>query len=169
MAKTKTLFFCQSCGAQSAKWMGRCTSCGEWNTFVEEVVQRDDTSAKSGGSFKTAESRPHKLKDIVQGNEQRVSTSNGELDRVLGGGLVEGSLILVGGEPGIGKSTLFLQVAIMWSSITTLYVSGEESAQQIKLRAERIGRKNDKLYLLTATDTATIFAEVKKIKPQMVN
>jgi DNA repair protein RadA/Sms len=145
MAKTKTVFFCQSCGAQSAKWMGRCTSCGEWNTFVEEVVQRDESAAKTTGNFKTTESRPVKLKEIAQGNEQRITTSNGELDRVLGGGLVEGSLILVGGEPGIGKSTLMLQIALNMQGVKILYVSGEESEQQLRMRADRLGYKDPDL------------------------
>ena len=170
MAKTKTAFFCQQCGYETPKWTGKCPSCNAWNSFVEEVVQREDKgkAATSWDEDKKENSKAHKLDDIVQVNEARMISPDPELNRVLGGGVVPGSVILVAGEPGIGKSTLFLQVAIMWSSITTLYVSGEESAQQIKLRAERIGRKNDKLYLLTATDTATIFAEVKKIKPQML-
>ena len=169
MAKTKTAFFCQQCGYETPKWTGKCPSCNSWNSFVEEVVQRDDKGkAATWDEDKKESSKAHKLDDIVQVNEARMISPDPELNRVLGGGVVPGSVILVAGEPGIGKSTLFLQVAIMWSSITTLYVSGEESAQQIKLRAERIGRKNDKLYLLTATDTATIFAEVKKIKPQML-
>jgi DNA repair protein RadA/Sms len=138
MAKTKTVFFCQSCGAQSAKWMGRCTSCGEWNSYVEEIVQRDDTS-KAKGNFKPAESKPRLLSEIEQGNEHRTTTGNLELDRVLGGGLVEGSFILVGGEPGIGKSTLMLQIAINMAGTKVLYVSGEESEQQIRMRADRIG------------------------------
>ena len=170
MAKTKTAFFCQQCGYETPKWTGKCPSCNSWNTFVEEVVQRDDKgkATVSWDEDKKENSKAHRLDDIVQVNEARMLSPDPELNRVLGGGVVPGSVILVAGEPGIGKSTLFLQVAIMWSRITTLYVSGEESAQQIKLRAERIGRKNDKLYLLTATDTATIFAEVKKIKPQMI-
>ena len=127
MAKTKTVFFCQSCGAQSAKWMGRCTSCGEWNTFVEEVVHREGNAAKDSGNFKTTESRPRKLEEIVQGNEQRMETGSGELDRVLGGGLVDGSVVLVGGEPGIGKSTLMLQIALHIRNVKVLYISGDES------------------------------------------
>ena len=137
--------------------MGRCTSCGEWNTFVEEVVQRDESAAKTTGNFKTTESRPVKLKEIAQGNEQRTTTSNGELDRVLGGGLVEGSLILVGGEPGIGKSTLMLQIALNMQGVKMLYVSGEESEQQLRMRADRLGYKDPDLYILTETNTQSIF------------
>ena len=148
MAKTKTAFFCQQCGYETPKWTGKCPSCNSWNTFVEEVVQRDDKgkATVSWDEDKKENSKAHRLDDIVQVNEARMLSPDPELNRVLGGGVVPGSVILVAGEPGIGKSTLFLQVAIMWSRITTLYVSGEESAHQIKLRAERIGRKNDKLY-----------------------
>ncbi len=170
MAKTKTAFFCQSCGYETPKWTGKCPSCNGWNTFVEEVVQREDKgkAAVSWDDDKKENNKAHKLDDIVQIELPRMIAPDPELNRVLGGGLVPGSVILVAGEPGIGKSTLFLQVGILWNNITTLYVSGEESAQQIKLRAERIGHKNNNLYLLTATDTATIFAEVKKVKPQML-
>lgn len=167
MAKTKTVFFCQSCGAQSAKWMGRCTSCGEWNSYVEEIVQRDDTS-KAKGNFKPAESKPRLLSEIEQGNEHRTTTGNLELDRVLGGGLVEGSFILVGGEPGIGKSTLMLQIAINMAGTKVLYVSGEESEQQIRMRADRIGYSSPECYILTETSTQAIFQHLEALQPGLV-
>ena len=171
MAKTKSAFFCQQCGYETPKWTGKCPSCGAWNSFVEEVVQRDDKAKKDVAAWDDAAEdlrKAHKLSEIVAQAETRMVTHDSELNRVLGGGVVPGSVILVAGEPGIGKSTLFLQSALQWNNINTLYVSGEESAQQVKMRAERIGIKNDNLYLLTATDTATIFKEIKKVKPQLV-
>src|SRR5690606_17456125 len=171
MAKIKSAFFCQQCGYETPKWTGKCPSCGAWNSFVEEVVQRDDKAKKDVAAWDDAAEdlrKAHKLSEIVAQAEARMVTTDGELNRVLGGGVVPGSVILVAGEPGIGKSTLFLQSALQWNNINTLYVSGEESAQQVKMRAERIGIKNDNLYLLTATDTATIFKEIKKVKPQLV-
>lgn len=170
MAKTKSAFFCQQCGYDTPKWTGKCPSCGAWNSFVEEIIQRDDKKNKDVWDEDDAKEKrkAHKLTDIIVADEVRMRTPDSELDRVLGGGVVPGSVILVAGEPGIGKSTLFLQCALLWKSIRILYVSGEESAQQIKLRAERLGLANDNLYLLTATDTAVIFGEIKKIKPQFV-
>lgn len=168
MAKTKTVFYCQNCGAQSPKWIGKCNSCGEWNTYVEEVVQRDETTVKSSGNFKQTESRPLKVNEIEQGNEQRTTTGNGELDRVLGGGLVSGSLILVGGEPGIGKSTLLLQVALHMKNTRILYVSGEESDQQIRMRADRLGFNDPDCYILTETNTQSIFQHLIALSPQLV-
>ncbi len=173
MAKTKTAYFCQQCGFESPKWNGKCSSCGAWNSFVEEVVQRDDKTkpeAMNWGddSNEKEKRKAHKLDEVVTLNETRMTAPDSELNRVLGGGLVQGSVILVAGDPGIGKSTLFLQVALQWKNITTLYVSGEESEQQIKMRAERVGIKNNNLYLLTATDTATLFQEVKKVRPHLL-
>jgi len=172
MAKIKSAFFCQQCGYETPKWTGKCPSCGAWNSFVEEVVQRDDKKKgdghvwdEEGGNEK---GKAHKLDDVVQVQEARLMAPDTELNRVLGGGVVPGSVILVAGDPGIGKSTLFLQCALQWKAITTLYVSGEESAQQIKMRAERVGIKNNNLYLLTATDTTTLFNEVKKVKPNLL-
>lgn len=137
---------------------------------MEEVIQRDERQDKAiwEDDEHKEKRKAHKLTEITTTNEARIRTPDAELDRVLGGGIVPGSVILIGGEPGIGKSTLFLQCALLWKQIRVLYVSGEESAQQIKLRAERIGVTNDNLYLLTATDTATLFTEVKKIKPQLI-
>jgi DNA repair protein RadA/Sms len=171
MSKTKTSFFCQSCGYESAKWAGKCPSCNEWNTFVEEVIVKGtdkkvsewkDYSGLSGG-LKTIS-----LNDITSSEEKRIVTPDAELNRVLGGGIVAGSIVLVAGEPGIGKSTLLLQDALQLQGITTLYISGEESEQQIKMRADRLKIKNENFYLLTETDTQAIFKEIKKLKPQLI-
>jgi len=170
MAKIKSAFFCQQCGYESPKWTGKCPSCGAWNSFVEEVIQRDDKkNVTAGWEDETKDqSKAHKLEELVITKEIRLSTPDSELNRVLGGGMVPGSVILIAGEPGIGKSTLFLQCALQWKNITTLYVSGEESAQQVKLRADRVGTSNPNLYLLTATNTNSLFQEVKKVKPQLL-
>ena len=139
MAKTKTTFFCQNCGAQSAKWQGQCTSCKQWNTIAEEVVQKAEKAtwdiSQTNASATIRASKPQKVSEISTNAEARINTINKELNRVLGGGLVPGSLTLLGGEPGIGKSTLMLQIALQLP-YKTLYVSGEESAQQIKMRAQ---------------------------------
>ncbi len=171
MAKIKSAFFCQQCGYEAPKWTGKCPSCGTWNSFVEELIQKDpktktDTIWKEEGDRQTQ--KTWKLDDVTTHNEVRMQTPDPELNRVLGGGMVPGSVILAAGEPGIGKSTLFLQSALHWKSMTTLYVSGEESAQQIKMRADRMQRSNERVFLLNATDTATIFQEVKKLKPQLL-
>lgn len=172
MPKTKTAFFCQQCGYETPKWTGKCPSCGAWNSFVEEVTQRESKKLfpKQTDWDEAAKDlrKAHKLSDVVQQADIRMVSPDQELNRVLGGGVVPGSVILVAGEPGIGKSTLFLQNALYWKGVKTLYVSGEESAQQVKLRAERVGVNNPELYLLTATDTATIFQEIKKVKPQLL-
>ena len=170
--KIKTAFFCQHCGYESAKWAGKCPSCGQWNTFVEEKVQKDiplrniswQEEKKDNGRSENIVN----LSDVSITTEERLLTPDGELNRVLGGGIVPGSLVLVGGEPGIGKSTLFLQNALQLKNITTLYISGEESAQQIKMRADRLQITNDQFYLLTETSTETIFKEIKKLRPQLV-
>ncbi len=173
MAKTKSAFFCQQCGYETPKWTGKCPSCGAWNSFVEEIIERD-TPKKAGEMqpwSETEEKAPRKafkIEEVIAHDEVRMQLPDAELNRVLGGGLVPGSVTLVAGEPGIGKSTLFLQCALQWKKATTLYVSGEESAQQVKLRAERIGAKNSQLYILNATNTDTIFSEIKKIKPGLV-
>ncbi|RYZ44790.1 MAG: DNA repair protein RadA [Sphingobacteriales bacterium] len=171
MAKTKSAFFCQQCGYETPKWTGKCPSCGAWNSFVEEIVQREDKQ-RNDAIWKEDEHKEkrkaHRLDEVTTTNEDRMSTPDPELNRVLGGGMVSGSVILVAGEPGIGKSTLFLQSALQWNTITTLYVSGEESSQQIKMRADRIGINNPNLFLLNATDTSTIFQEIKKVKPDLL-
>ena len=171
MSKVKTSFFCQQCGYESVKWVGQCPSCSQWNTFVEELVQKE--SSKNNNSWKdyNDEKRITKtvsLSEIKSSEEKRLPTSDAELNRVLGGGIVPGSLVLVAGEPGIGKSTLFLQNGLWLKDVSVLYVSGEESEQQIKMRADRLKLKNDKFYLLTETSTQTIFQEIKKLKPQLV-
>lgn len=170
MAKAKTsAFFCQNCGYESAKWMGQCPGCKEWNTFVEELVDRKALSG-SGKRKPASEAKPVPLSSIVASDEERVSTNMKELDRVLGGGIVRGSLVLVGGDPGIGKSTLLLQVCRNLSAqgLPVLYVSGEESLQQIKIRAERIGTFTDHLQLLCETNLELIREVVERQKPQIV-
>ncbi|MBL7892035.1 MAG: DNA repair protein RadA, partial [Bacteroidia bacterium] len=170
MAKTKTTYFCQNCGAQSPKWVGRCPSCNEWNTFVEEVIQRGD-EAKTPGIVSTSTQRsqkPQLVSEISIGTEHRIPLGDKELDRALGGGLVPGSLILFGGEPGIGKSTLMLQLALNLKKLKVLYVSGEESEQQIRMRAERIGMNNANCYILTETSTQNIFKQIEILEPQVL-
>lgn len=171
MSKVKTSFFCQNCGYESVKWVGQCPSCGQWNTFVEELTQKD--SKKNDNSWKDYKdekrnNRTISLHEIKSSEEKRLPTSDAELNRVLGGGIVPGSLVLVAGEPGIGKSTLFLQNGLWLKDIPVLYISGEESEQQIKMRADRLGLKNENFYLLTETSTQIIFQEIKKLKPQLV-
>ena len=170
MAKAKTsAFFCQNCGYESAKWMGQCPGCKEWDTFVEELVDRKALSG-SGKRKPASEAKPVPLSSVVASNEERVSTNMKELDRVLGGGIVRGSLVLVGGDPGIGKSTLLLQVCRNLSAQgqSVLYVSGEESLQQIKIRAERIGTFTDHLQLLCETNLDLIREVIERQKPQIV-
>jgi DNA repair protein RadA/Sms len=169
MAKVKTAFYCQNCGAQYSKWQGRCTSCNEWNTIVEEVVQKPDPKDWKSPAAKEAKrvSRPLKLAEIENAPHNRWKTGNNELDRVLGGGLVPGSLTLLGGEPGIGKSTLLLQISLQFK-FKVLYVSGEESQQQIKMRAERIDPNPSNCYILTETKTQNIFRQIEAISPEVV-
>ncbi len=171
MPKGKTtVFFCQECGYESSKWMGQCPACREWNTFVEETI--DKKSAAKGGrvAAKTTEAKTVPLSQIEMTQDKRMSTDMKELDRVLGGGIVQGSLVLVGGDPGIGKSTLLLQVCrnLSEKGVRVLYISGEESLQQIKIRAERIGTFGDSLALLCETNLDTIKAVIDREKPQIV-
>ncbi len=168
MAKAKTVFFCQSCGHQSPKWLGKCPSCNEWNTFAEEVIQKE-TSRNSLADFSLSRnSLPKQIKNIEIEDEPRIDTRNAELNRVLGGGMVPGSVILVGGEPGIGKSTLMLQVALKLKGLNVLYISGEESEQQIKMRAQRLGEGNPESYILTETSINAIFGHLKNLQPQVI-
>ena len=169
MSKVKTTFFCQNCGAQYSKWQGQCNSCKEWNTIAEEIIQKEDKK-----DWKTASSpdskrvtKPLKIHEIDSTEEIRMDTRDGELNRVLGGGIVPGSLILLGGEPGIGKSTLLLQISLKLP-YRTLYVSGEESQKQIKMRAERINPLSDNCYILTETKTQNIFKQIEAIEPEIV-
>lgn len=169
--KTKSAFFCQNCGFESPKWAGKCPSCGAWNTFVEEAVVKSPKKGNGLSSWESADTNHQKVQSIeaiAPGEEFRIRLPDEELNRALGGGLVPGSVVLIGGEPGIGKSTLFLQGALEWKGANILYVSGEESARQIKMRADRIGIHNPQLLLLTATDTQVIFQEIKKHRPQWV-
>ncbi|MDV7186678.1 DNA repair protein RadA [Lutibacter sp. TH_r2] len=167
MAKTKTSFFCQNCGAQYAKWMGQCTSCKEWNTIVEEVIQKEEKrNWKQTTSTKKA-NKALKIADISLNEEDRISSENGELNRVLGGGLVKGSMLLLGGEPGIGKSTLLLQIALAIPK-RVLYVSGEESQAQIKMRSERLDIENNNCLILTETNTQNIFRAIEEVQPDVV-
>lgn len=176
MAKVKKAFFCSNCGYESPKWMGQCPSCGQWNTMVEEVVSREGSTSNSFSSSATS-ARPLKLSQIdSSGKEERLRLSSltdeksnlSELDRILGGGMVKGSLVLIGGEPGIGKSTLSLQIPLSDSSLKTLYVSGEESARQIKMRAERLGGIHDGCFILPETSLDNILEQAKSIQPDLM-
>jgi DNA repair protein RadA/Sms len=168
MSKIKTSFFCQNCGTQYTKWQGQCNACKEWNTIAEEIIQKEEKVAwKSAASETKKVSKPLKIKEIDAAQEVRMNTLDGELNRVLGGGIVPGSLILLGGEPGIGKSTLLLQISLKLP-YKTLYVSGEESQKQIKMRAERITPNGDNCYILTETKTQNIFRQIEEIEPEIV-
>lgn len=170
MSKIKTAFFCSNCGYESAKWIGKCPSCSEWNTFTEEVLDKGNQKEEKWDSYR-GEKRNAKtisLSEVNTTEEKRIESGDPELNRVLGGGIVPGSIILVAGEPGIGKSTLFLQNGLLMKQLVVLYISGEESEQQIKMRADRLKINNENFYLLTETSTQTIFQEIKKLKPQLV-
>lgn len=169
MAKATSVFFCQNCGAQSPRWIGRCPSCGEWNTYVEEVVKKETGRDASMAVIKSRKKvAPVAIDKVVAGKEERINTGTAELNRVLGGGLVPGSLVLIGGEPGIGKSTLMLQVALRFEKRKILYVTGEESDQQIKMRADRIGSLNPDCLLLTETNTQNIFSFLEDVEPDIL-
>ncbi|SDQ09663.1 DNA repair protein RadA [Flagellimonas zhangzhouensis] len=167
MAKTKTAFFCQNCGTQYAKWVGQCSSCKEWNTIVEEVVQKEDKKGWKTDTVAKQANKPLRVSEITQEKELRLDTLDQEFNRVLGGGLVPGSLTLLGGEPGIGKSTLLLQIALKLP-YKILYVSGEESQRQIKMRADRIQPNSENCYILTETKTQNIFQQISTIEPDLV-
>lgn len=168
MAKVKKAFFCQSCGVESPKWIGKCPSCNEWNTYVEEIIQKENKQTSYNFSNDKKSSKPTKILDISSSELQRWQTPDKELNRVLGGGLVPGSLVLFGGEPGIGKSTLLLQLTTKWAGIKVLYISGEESEQQIKMRAERIGINNKECMLLTETSLEHILQHIIQIEPDVL-
>jgi DNA repair protein RadA/Sms len=167
MAKAKTTFFCQNCGTQHAKWMGQCSACNEWNTIVEEVIQKEVAREWKQTNAAKIISKPLKIEEIQLNAEERIPTKNKELDTVLGGGLVKGSVTLLGGEPGIGKSTLILQISLAIPD-KVLYVSGEESQSQIKMRAERIQKNASNCLILTETNTQQIFKNIEKIQPQIL-
>ncbi len=169
MSKVKTAFFCSSCGYESAKWTGKCPACGTWNTFVEEVIHKEvkENNWRELTDVKR-ESKIIALHQISSTVQERIQTTDEELNRVLGGGIVRGSIVLVAGEPGIGKSTLFLQTGLQLKDCRVLYVSGEESEQQIKMRADRLNITHPEFYLLTETSTQVIFQEIKKVRPEIV-
>lgn len=165
--KVKTAFFCKECGAQSSSWIGKCPQCGAWNSYQEEVIEREGESKYIKKNNKSS-SKPQIINEITFSQEKRIDTFNSELNRVLGGGLVVGSVVLVGGEPGIGKSTLLLQVALNCKGKKILYVSGEESLQQIKLRADRVEGENNNCFILTETNIQSIFEHCDDLKPDII-
>jgi DNA repair protein RadA/Sms len=168
LAKARTVFYCQSCGANSPKWLGKCPSCGEWNTYVEETVLASKHNVGETWLDLGERKVPQRIQDITYDEHSRINTGSAELNRTLGGGLVPGSLVLVGGEPGIGKSTLMLQMTIRLPKITSLYVSGEESLQQIRMRAERIGIKSETCFLLAETSLSEILTQAKNLQPDLI-
>ncbi len=170
MAKTKTVYICSNCGADSPKWIGKCPNCGEWNTYVEETVVKESPAARRGAAAFSSSTKPRPvlLHDISAEKEERLDMKDEELNRVLGGGLVRGSLVLIGGEPGIGKSTLILQTVLKLPELRVLYVSGEESSKQLKMRADRIDPDNQNCLILCETNLEQIFAHVENVKPDLL-
>ncbi len=170
MAKQKSVYVCQNCGADSPKWIGKCPSCGEWNSYVEEVIVKSSFSSPQIqlGGFKLNKPKPLLIQEVSTTEKERINTYSEELNRVLGGGLVRGSLVLIGGEPGIGKSTLISQVVLKMKGQRILYVSGEESPQQFKLRSERLKIDNAECYIVGETSLEQIFAHVENIKPDVL-
>ena len=165
MAKVKKAYFCRNCGFEAPKWLGRCPSCGEWNTFTEEIVAKAPTAAAASS---LTQAPPQRVSEIERASHRRLDLHNAEINRVLGGGLVPGSLVLLGGEPGIGKSTLSLQIALTNHSLRTLYVSGEESPEQIGMRAERLGIGNEECYIYSETLLENILAQMAQYNPDVV-
>lgn len=171
MAKTKTVYICSHCGADSPKWLGKCPNCGEWNTYVEEVVAKEVPSAKRpvpSGLSERGQVRPVLLRDITAEKEDRLDMKDQELNRVLGGGLVKGSLVLIGGEPGIGKSTLVLQTILKLHDLKVLYVSGEESYRQLKMRADRLAPDSQNCLILCETNLEQIFVQAQNVQPDLL-
>jgi DNA repair protein RadA/Sms len=167
MAKLKKAYFCQNCGAQHAQWQGQCNSCKSWNTLVEEVIEKETVKPRWSANAKNTVAGPIPINEVAIAQIPRIKTNDPELDRVLGGGLVPGAIVLLGGEPGIGKSTLLLQLSLSLDK-KVLYVSGEESQQQIKLRADRMGLSTDSCYLLSQTDTHKIFEQIPQLNPDLL-
>ncbi|MFN8256628.1 MAG: DNA repair protein RadA [Bacteroidales bacterium] len=168
MSKVKTHYVCQNCGVNSAKWVGKCPSCGEWNSFTEEVIVSKTGRHSLDAIILEKNVKPVLISELVHENEKRIDTGSVELNRVLGGGLVHGSVVLIGGEPGIGKSTLILQVALKIPELKTLYISGEESNQQIKLRADRIHKSQTQCYILSETLLENIFLHIQELQPDLL-
>jgi len=167
MSKTKVVYVCSNCGNDSPKWLGKCPICGEWNTYNEEIISKDNKKRESS-VFDTPKAKPILLQDIETNEDPRINLYDEELNRVLGGGLVPGSLVLLGGEPGIGKSTLILQTVLLLKSLKTLYVSGEESAKQLKLRADRINSNNANCYIVCETNLEQILVHIHNTNPGLV-
>jgi DNA repair protein RadA/Sms len=171
MAKARTIFFCSNCGASSPKWIGKCPHCNEWNTYQEELIQKETTAEEKRRSWSSGQKAEHTkavpIQKIQSGKTQRLVAPDGELNRVLGGGIVPGSLVLIGGQPGIGKSTLMLQVALQLKA-RVLYVSGEESEEQIKMRADRLCDSGSECYILTETNTSKILQQAQELQPQLM-
>ncbi|MBR5877111.1 MAG: AAA family ATPase, partial [Alistipes sp.] len=167
MSKVKKAYFCKECGFEAPKWLGRCPACGEWNTFSEEVISSSSSPSKSL-SASAQQTPPQRVSEIKRSELSRLDLQNGEVNRVLGGGLVPGSLILLGGEPGIGKSTLSLQLALTPHGLKTLYVSGEESPDQIQMRAERLGMGNEECYIYSETLLENIIKQLDEYRPDVV-
>lgn len=167
MSKIKTSFFCQSCGSQHTKWQGQCNACKQWNTLTEEIVEKADKKDWKTDTKTPRTSTPIKVNEILTTAESRMDTRDSELNRVLGGGIVPGALMLLGGEPGIGKSTLLLQIAML-VNCKVLYVSGEESQKQIKLRADRMNSASEECFVLSETRTQNIFAQIEKLAPELI-
>lgn len=168
MAKDKTVFVCTNCGQDSPKWVGKCPGCGEWNTYVEEVIRKEVTNKRPVSGIGITQARPIVLSEIITGDEPRINLQDEELNRVLGGGLVPGSLVLIGGEPGIGKSTLVLQTVLRLPDLRVLYISGEESARQLKLRADRISHNSIDCLIVCETSLEKIYVHIKNTQPDLV-
>lgn len=164
--KTKSVWYCTSCGNESPKWMGRCPACGEWNTMVEKTL--DTGTKRARNSSVGSVHKPVSLKEIASTEETRISLNNAELDRILGGGIVPGSLVLIGGEPGIGKSTLSLQIPLNCPTLKTLYATGEESVKQVKMRADRLGGNDSDCMIFSETLIENIIEEAERLRPQLI-
>ncbi len=168
MAKEKTVYVCSNCGQESPKWVGKCPSCGEWNTYVEEIVRKETTNRRPVSGIETQKAKPVILSEIEADDEPRINMHDDELNRVLGGGLVPGSLVLIGGEPGIGKSTLVMQTVLRMPDKKILYVSGEESARQLKLRADRLSEVSSDCLIVCETSLEQIYVHIKNTSPDLV-